>query len=124
MLGYIQDAYEEFHEQGDEANIEDIEAFLSAKGENIMAELRKESLEMAMDMVAAMGAETYARRICQPVSEVLLDFLQSNTAEMLYDKETNLWAEGPECTADEYEMEVAGMKQSGRCSMPRVPSMV
>ena len=103
MLGYIQDAYEEFHEQGDEANIEDIEAFLSAKGENIMAELRKESLEMAMDMVAAMGAETYARRICQPVSEVLLDFLQSNTAEMLYDKETNLWAEGSECTADEYE---------------------
>ena len=32
LLGYIQDAYEEFHEQGDEANMEDIEAFLSAKG--------------------------------------------------------------------------------------------
>ena len=75
-----------------------------------MAELRKEILEMAMDMVAAMGAETYARRTCQPVSAVLLDFLQSNTAEMLYDKETNLWAEGPECTADEYEMEGAGTK--------------
>ena len=36
-----------------------------------MAELKKESMEMAMDMVAAMGVETYARRICQPVSAVL-----------------------------------------------------
>ena len=32
IFGYIADAYEEFHEQGDEANIDDIEAYLTAKG--------------------------------------------------------------------------------------------
>ena len=32
IFDYIADAYEEFHEQGDEANIEDIEAYLTAKG--------------------------------------------------------------------------------------------
>lgn len=32
IFGYIADAYEEFHEQGDEANMEDIEAYLAAKG--------------------------------------------------------------------------------------------
>ncbi|WP_303817967.1 hypothetical protein [Selenomonas ruminantium] len=72
-----------------------------------MSELSKDSLYMAMDMTAAMAAESYAQRTGESVENVLLDLLGSRTADMLYDSETSLWANGPEYVADEFANEMS-----------------
>ena len=39
--------------------------------------------------------------------EVIADFMESDTAKILYDKETGLWENGPDYIANEYEQEKA-----------------
>ena len=36
-------------------------------------------------------------------SKVLLDFMKSNTAKMLYDDSTKLWWDGPSAIAEEFK---------------------
>ena len=57
----------------------------------------------AMDLTAKMAVEQIAQETKQPQEEVLLDFMKSNTAKMLYDDSTKLWWDGPSATADEYK---------------------
>ena len=56
----------------------------------------------AMDLTAMMAVEQISEETKQPQEKVLLDFMKSNTAKMLYDDSTKLWWDGPSATAEEY----------------------
>ena len=57
----------------------------------------------AMDLTAKMTVEQIAQETNQPQEKVLLDFMKSNTAKMLYDDSTKLWWDGPSAVAGEYK---------------------
>lgn len=57
----------------------------------------------AMDLTAKMAIEQLAQETNQPQEKVLLDFMKSNTAKMLYDDSTKLWWDGPSAVAEEYK---------------------
>ena len=57
----------------------------------------------AMDLKAMMAVEQLSAETNQAQEKVLLDFMESNTAKMLYDDSTKLWWDGPSATADEYK---------------------
>lgn len=57
----------------------------------------------AMDLTAKMTVEQIAQETNQPQEKVLLDFMKSNTAKMLYDDSTKLWWDGPSAVAEEYK---------------------
>ena len=57
----------------------------------------------AMDLTAMMAVEQLSAETNQPQEKVLLDFMESNTAKMLYDDSTKLWWDGPSATAEEYK---------------------
>ena len=57
----------------------------------------------AMDMIAKMAVEQLAKETNQSMEKVLLDFMESNTAKMLYDDSTKLWWDGPSATAEEFK---------------------
>ena len=59
----------------------------------------------AMDLDAQMAVEELAKDLNQPQEKVLLDFMESNTAKMLYDDSTKLWWDGPSAIAEEYKKE-------------------
>jgi len=56
-----------------------------------------------MDLTAKMAIEQLAQETNQPQEKVLLDFMKSNTAKMLYDDSTKLWWDGPSAVAEEYK---------------------
>ena len=56
-----------------------------------------------MDLTAMMAVEQLSAETNQAQEKVLLDFMESNTAKMLYDDSTKLWWDGPSATADEYK---------------------
>ena len=58
---------------------------------------------IAMDLVAKMAVEQIAQETNQSQEKVLLDFMKSNTAKMLYDDATKLWWDGPSAVAEEYK---------------------
>lgn len=57
----------------------------------------------AMDLTAKMAIEQLAQETNQPLEKVLLDFMKSNTAKMLYDDATKLWWDGPSVVAEEFK---------------------
>ena len=57
----------------------------------------------AMDLTAMMAVEQLSAEINQSQEKVLLDFMESNTAKMLYDDSTKLWWDGPSATAEEFK---------------------
>ena len=57
----------------------------------------------AMDLTAMMAVEQLSAEINQSQEKVLLDFMESNTAKMLYDDSTKLWWDSPSATAEEYK---------------------
>lgn len=57
----------------------------------------------AMDLTAMMAVEQLSAEINQSQEKVFLDFMESNTAKMLYDDSTKLWWDGPSATAEEYK---------------------
>ena len=59
----------------------------------------------AMDLDALMVVEELAKDLNQPEEEVLLDFMKSNTAKMLYDDSTKLCWDGPSVAAEQYKQE-------------------
>lgn len=59
----------------------------------------------AMDLTALMAVEKIAKDLQKPQEDVLVDFMESNTAKMLYDDSNKLWWDGPDATAEEFERE-------------------
>ena len=57
----------------------------------------------AMDLTAMMAVEQLSAGKKQSQEKVLLDFMESNTAKMLYDDSTKLWWDGPSSIAKEYK---------------------
>lgn len=57
----------------------------------------------AMDLTAKMAIEELAQETNQPQEKVLLDFMKSNTAKILYDDSTKLWWDGPSVVAEEFK---------------------
>ena len=57
----------------------------------------------SMDLTALMAVEQLAKETNQPMEKVLLDFMESNTAKMLYDDSTKLWWDGPSAVAEEFK---------------------
>lgn len=59
----------------------------------------------AMDLTALMAVEKIAKDLQRPQEDVLVDFMESNTAKMLYDDSNKLWWDGPDAIAEEFERE-------------------
>lgn len=59
----------------------------------------------AMDLTALMAVEKIAKNSQRPEEDVLVEFMESNTAKMLYDDSNKLWWDGPDATAEEFERE-------------------
>ena len=68
-----------------------------------MNEKPSEKTQFAMDLTAMMTVEQLSNEAHQNPEKVLLDFMESNTAKMLYDDSTKLWWDGPSATANEYK---------------------
>lgn len=105
---FICDMYEEFHVQGDDANLKEIEAYLKGKGAIDIDLIKK--INFAMNLLAQMTINTIAKRTGADPLDVIADFMESDTAKILYDKETGLWENGPDYIANEYEQERATAK--------------
>lgn len=56
----------------------------------------------SMDLAAMMAVEQLSQETNQPQEKVLLDFMESNAAKMLYDDSTKLWWDGPSAVAQEF----------------------
>ncbi len=56
-----------------------------------------------MDLTTMMAVEQISEETNQPQEKVLLDFMESDTAKILYDDSTKLWWDGPSATAEEYK---------------------
>ncbi|MCR5029343.1 MAG: hypothetical protein K6A31_08825 [Fibrobacter sp.] len=61
----------------------------------------------AMDLTALMAIEKLAQSSQKSQEDILVDFMESNTAKMLYDDSNKLWWDGPDATAEEFERERA-----------------
>ena len=59
----------------------------------------------SMDLNAMMAVEKIAKDKQRPQEDVLVDFMESNTAKMLYDDSNKLWWDGPDATAEEFKQE-------------------
>ena len=57
----------------------------------------------AMDLTAKMAIEELAQETKQNQEKVLLEFMKSKTAKMLYDDSTKLWWDGPSTVAEEFK---------------------
>ena len=64
------------------------------------------NVEFSMSLLATLVVEEIARKNKKKKSDVLTAFMKSNTAKMLYDQETGLWACGPAYIEDEYRREI------------------
>ena len=60
----------------------------------------------AANLVTAMAVYEIAGKYNKNQTEVFLKFMQSRTAQALYDPETALWCEGPSAVAAEFESEM------------------
>lgn len=68
-------------------------------------EVTDELVRNTMDLLAAMTSAEIAERTGIPTGRALIDFLSSRTGQMLYDRETGVWCDGPAAIADMYEDE-------------------
>ena len=69
----------------------------------------KEQKVFAMNIVAELLVEDIAEETGRPMEEVLLDFMQSEMAEKLYDDSLKLWWDGPDAFRERYEKEFAAI---------------
>ncbi|MDY2839813.1 MAG: hypothetical protein SOT46_05510 [Treponema sp.] len=65
----------------------------------------------AMDLTAKMAVEQLAQETELPQEELLLEFMKSNTAKMLYDDSTKLWWDGPSAVVEEFKSQKKGEQQ-------------
>lgn len=59
-------------------------------------------IEAGCDLLAAMTAENIARKTQRPINETLERFMQSITAELIYDLHTEQRFLGPAALTEEY----------------------
>ncbi|MDO4284497.1 MAG: hypothetical protein Q4C60_04090 [Eubacteriales bacterium] len=64
-------------------------------------------IEAAMELTAVMAVSSIAQKQGRSETDVLKEFLASQTGKMLFDEETKLWCDGPAYVAFEYEREKA-----------------
>ena len=69
--------------------------------------MNKEKTVLAMNLVTMMVAEDIAEELGKPAEEILLDFMQSETAVKLYDDSLKLWWDGPDAIGERYKEELA-----------------
>jgi hypothetical protein len=69
----------------------------------------REQKIFAMNIVAELLVEDIAEETGRPVEEVLLDFMQSEMAEKLYDDSLKLWWDGPDAFRERYKKEFAAI---------------
>ena len=60
----------------------------------------------AMDLTAVMAIEELSEMTGKSREELLLDFMQSKTCDMLYDDKAKLWWDGPSAVAEIYKQEI------------------
>ncbi|MBQ6503626.1 MAG: hypothetical protein IJI57_06910 [Flexilinea sp.] len=72
-----------------------------------MDEITEEKENNAIDLVIALTVEEIAGIEQRDQSDVLPEFLSSRTAQMLYDRSTKLWWDGPSSIAERYMIEKA-----------------
>lgn len=65
--------------------------------------MTKEKTLFAMDMSAMLTVEELSKQFDKPFEEMLLEFMKSNTAKMLYDDSTKLWWDGPSSIAEDFK---------------------
>lgn len=63
--------------------------------------------EYTMELLAAMTASEIAKRQNLSKVQAFDKFIQSKTADMLFDESLVFWWNGPDYLADEYEREIA-----------------
>ncbi len=62
--------------------------------------------EYSMELLTAMACTTIAERHNINRINAFDKFMQSKTAQMLFDEETAFWCNGPDYIADEYDREL------------------
>ena len=65
----------------------------------------------AIDMTAALVVGGIASALDIPTEEAMVRFLQSHTAEMLYDPSLKMWCDGPAYLIAEYLHELGEVRQ-------------
>ena len=70
-------------------------------------EVTKELITNTMDLLAAMAAADIAASLRLSNTRALAGFLASQTARLLYEKESKLWWDGPAAIAEVYEKEIS-----------------
>lgn len=68
--------------------------------------LSKEQLMNAVHLVAAMTVTDLSKILNKPSSEMFLSFMESRTAQILYDTETRFWCDGPAAVEAAYLEEI------------------
>lgn len=63
--------------------------------------------EYTMELLSAMTASEIAKRNNISKLQAFDKFIQSKTADMLFDEKLSFWWNGPDYLADEYEKEMA-----------------
>ena len=107
LYEYIKDCYEEYHVQGDEANLSDMEEYLKRKSwKNQCRMARISPYEYSMQVLAIMAAEIIAKTRKISKQKAYSRFMVSKTGEMLFDESTDLWMNGPDYIVDEYKREM------------------
>lgn len=65
--------------------------------------MTKEKTLFAMDMLTMLTVEELSKQFDKTFEEMLLEFMKSNTAKMLYDDSTKLWWDGPSSIAEDFK---------------------
>lgn len=66
--------------------------------------------EYSMELLVAMTATVLAKRQRVSCLEAFDTFIQSETANMIFDEDTHLWWNGPDYLADEFERETKALQ--------------
>ncbi len=69
--------------------------------------------EFGMELLAAMSASVIARKLKISKIRAFDNFMQSETARMLFDQDSGMWLNGPDYIADEYRREMY-FKRTGK----------
>ena len=67
--------------------------------------MANDKILFSMDLTALMAIEKIAKESQRSPEDVLVDFMKSNTAKMLYDDSNKLWWDGPDAPAEEFKRE-------------------
>ena len=65
--------------------------------------MTKEKTLFAMDMLTMLTVEELSKQFDKTFEEMLLEFMKSNIAKMLYDDSTKLWWDGPSSIAEDFK---------------------